>query len=133
MALTNTERARIRRALGYVNVTHGSVLSFGIPLPNQFLFLVEARMGEVMEPDGEELVRENLGRFERTLQQVFEAQERLAAKRIGEIETNPDEMRSLYEQLRFWSRQLAEVLGVPPHVISFVGGSGGRGINVPVG
>lgn len=132
MPFTDTEKSRIRRALGYVNVTAGSVLSYGIPLPNNFLFIVEDRMEQVIAPEGEALVRENLGRFERTLEQVFEAQDRLAAKKVDGIETNPEEMGQLKEQLRFWSRQLAEVLGVPPHVLSYVGSAGGSGINAPV-
>lgn len=130
MPLNDTERARVRRALGYVNVTEGSVLSYGIPLASDFLFIVEKRMGELLEPDGLELIREDLGRVEATRNQLFEAQKRLKAIKVGNIETNPDEISKLYEQLRFWSRQLADGLGVPPHVYSWMGQ--GNGVNIPV-
>lgn len=132
MPFSTVEKARVRRALGYVNATHGSVLSFGVPIANDFLFVVEDRMDQLIEPEGLELVREDLGRVEATRDQIFEAQERLAAKKIDGIETNPDELKALFDQLKWWSRQLAEGLGVPAHVYSWAGGAGPGGVNVPV-
>lgn len=137
MPLSLVEKARVRRALGYLQVTNGTSLQFGVPLPTQFLFIVEDRMDQVMEPEGIELVREDLARAEATRDQLFEAQQRLSAKRVGNIETNPEELSALYGQLRFWAGQLAESLGVPAHEFSWLGGkspagAGSNGINIPV-
>lgn len=122
MALSDEEKARVRRALGFVNVTEASVLAYGAPLNAPLLALVEVRMSQFL-PAGEGLLREDLAAFENTRRQLATANTRLKATEITGVKTNPAELEQLKEQLRFWSRQIADQLGVTRQWAAWVAGN----------
>ena len=130
MALSPEERARIRRALGFVNVTEGSALAYGTPLNAPLLTIVEKRM-DTLTAAGESIVREDLGHFEATRRQIGTAAIRLKATSIKDVETNPKEIEQLKDLLGWWSRQLADDLGIDRSAFSWVGEQNG-GINARV-
>jgi hypothetical protein len=60
MALTDEERQRVRYHLGYPSVQPAASISFGLPRPQQTLFLVESAMNLLM-PVAENEVRRIIG------------------------------------------------------------------------
>ena len=130
MALSAEERARIRRALGFVNVTEGSALAYGTPLNAPLLTIVERRM-DTLTAAGETLIREDLGHFEAARRQIGTAILRLKAESIKDVTTNPKELDQLKEQLLWWSRQIADNLGIDRSRFAWVGEANG-GINARV-
>lgn len=133
MAFSDEEKARIRRSLGFVNVTEASVLAYGAPLNAPLLALVETRMNQFM-PSGEGLLREDLAAFEDTRRQLATANARMKATEIAGVKTNPAEVEQLKGQLKFWSRAIADQLGVTRQWAAWVAGNieEGGGINVRV-
>jgi len=122
VAFSDEEKARIRRSLGFVNVTQASVLAYGAPLNAPLLALVETRMDQFM-PSGEGLLREDLAAFEETRRQLVTANARMKALEISGVKTNPAEVAQLKEQLRFWSRAIADQLGVTRQWAAWVAGN----------
>jgi len=129
MPLTAEERARVRRALGFLNVTAGSALAYGFPLNAPLLTLVEARMDALTVP-GEALVREDLARYESVREQLGTVGPRLKAESIKDIKTNPRETEQLQGLLDYWRDRIADDLGVPPNQRTWTSGTGG--LNAPV-
>jgi hypothetical protein len=129
--LTEAERVRVRHHLGYLNLSQGRVIAFGVPTPLQPQYAVEAAMDHI-NVNALGLCREILGRLDAIEQQMFENTENQAVTQLGDISINKDE----HEQLRsgplaYWRDKLATLLGVLPNPFSPTNGSGG-GINAPV-
>lgn len=114
MALSPEERERVRTHLGYTSTAPVSSIAFGVPRGGESLYMVESAMNNLLVV-AEGRVRETLGRLDTTLDRINGAEERLAARSIGEIETNPDEIKMLWRSYRSWQEQLANVLGVYPN------------------
>jgi hypothetical protein len=129
--LTEGEKARIRRALGYVGTSESTAYSFGTTHSVEYLFLVNARMAAAFEVEFLELIREDLGRAERTVDQLFEAQERLAARQTGSLTLNPDnEIAALKQSWQFWAGRLADSLGLPRYPNAHATAGGGLNARV---
>ena len=129
MALTDDERERCRYHLGYLNTSTAASIHLGIPAASQPLFLLESAMNLLL-PSGELRVRSLLAKLDSTEQRIFEAQERLAARKVGEIDLNRDECEQLEGEYRRWQLRLARQFGVSPNPFDPSGRGGG--INVPV-
>ena len=112
MALTTAERERVRYHLGYLQVTAAASLSFGIPRPIQTIFLVESSM-TLLIVEAEPRVRRILDILDRTECRLEEAQERLAAKRLGDLELRDGEPDQLEHEYDRWAKRLADIFGVP--------------------
>lgn len=122
--LSEVEKVRIRRALGYVGTSESTAYAFGRISSVEYLTLANARMEADFSSEFIELIREDLGRCEATVDQMFKAQKHLQARKVGNIETNPEEIAQLREQWEFWAARLADSLGLPryPHAHASAGG-----------
>lgn len=112
-AFTDVEKSRIKHFLGYPaweSVTNG--IQLGIPAGSQALFLVEQSFLRLDE-GGRQSVRGDLESLELIEEQMRCAQSRMRAKRIGEIETNLEELGTLKNHLEYWKGVLANDMGVP--------------------
>ena len=131
-AITEHEKARIRRACGYPGLGDAYLLMWGIPVHGELIFALNKRMEGDFAPEFLSLLREDLERAERTVDQAYEAQERLAVSKIGNIETNPDEIDKLGKSWATWVGRIADALGIPRNSTARGNLAGSAGINARV-
>lgn len=129
--LSEGERSRIKHFLGFPDLSQeAQSILLGIPAGAEPLFLVEGAMNRLTQ-GGEESVRASLCQCEATEQQIGTSRQRMQATKLGSLETNQNESTALRRELEWWSRRLADDLGVPPNMFSQQYGAGG-GINARV-
>lgn len=117
MALTDSEKERVRYHLGYPEVQPAASITFGIPRPIQTAFLVESAMNLLL-PVAEDRVRSIVGVLDGIECRLIDAQDRLAAKRIDSLELRDDEPSQLEAEYQRWGFRLADTLGVPVYAYS---------------
>lgn len=117
MALTQEERQKVRYHLGYPSVQPAASITFGLSTPIQTLFLVENAMNLIL-PVAENEVRRLIGILDGVECRLQAAQDRLAAKRIDQLELRDDEPGQLEGEYRRWGYRLADTLGVPIYAYS---------------
>lgn len=114
MAFTETEQAKIRRFLSYPSwVSLAQSVQLGYPAASQPAFLVNDAFHR-LTPEAEQLTRKDLAECECIESQISEARSRLRARRMGELELNPMEIKQLRFELLWWTTRLADDLGVVP-------------------
>ena len=117
MPFSAEEKARIRAHLGYLNVQPAASVSYGIPKPIQTMFLLEVAMENIL-PTGEDRVRFILQTMDRIECLLVEAQERLAAIQLGDLQLRENEPDMLEKEYFRWGGRLADQLGVPFYAYS---------------
>lgn len=138
IALTASEKERVRYHLGYLNVEPSAAIALGFPRASQAGFLVEQAMERLMEPTVGR-VSQLLSVLDRIEGQMIEALQRLQAQQLGELKLRnsndePTEQDLLEREYVRWAQRLADNLGVPLNVYSerFRELGSGGGVNVPV-
>jgi hypothetical protein len=119
------EKARVRYHLGYLNIQPVLSIQLGVPAVSQTGFLVEAALDRVPVSQAG-FVRRLLSTLDMTEARMIEAQERLAATRLGEITLNPDEIEKLEIEHTRWARRLGDFLGCPINPYSSDPASAGK-------
>ena len=117
MPLDRAERERCRFHLGYLEVSPAASISYGMARPIQTMFLLETALNNIME-EAVDRVRRILRVMDGVEEKLIEAQDRLAANRLGDLEirqTEPDELEKEYVR---WGHRLADLLGVPVYYYS---------------
>lgn len=136
MSFTDNEKSRVLHFLAYPDwVSLSGSIQLGFPAASQPLFLVEDAF-QRLTPGGEESTRKNLCECESIELQMSDARSRLRARKVGNIEMNPDELMMLKQELTFWSIRLADDLGVisDPYAqaahagLASIGGVSGRSV-----
>jgi hypothetical protein len=117
MALTDEEKARAKYHLGYLGAAPAASITFGMARPIQTLFLVETALSNLL-PAFDDKVRQILGVMDGVECRLVEAQDRLAAKRIDNLELRDDEPTQLEAEYRRWGYRLADLLGCPVYAYS---------------
>lgn len=132
MPFTAEEQARVADYLGFLDLSAAASIQLGFPAASQPLFLVRSALGRVL-PEAENLVRKYLVELDRIDGEMSDARRRLKAKSIGNLTLNPDELRVLRQENKYWAQRLADILGVMlnPYSIRF-GSGGGSGPNLRV-
>lgn len=133
MPLNDAEKERVRYHLGYLEVSVAASLSFGIPVPQQALFLVESAMTRVIEASTNR-IRRILQVMDGIEEQLVEAQPRLAAIKLGDLSLRENEPDMLEREYVRWGFRLANILGVPiyPYSERYRTASGIRTGSIPV-
>lgn len=104
-------------------------IQLGYPAASQPLFLVYNSFNR-LTPQGEENVRKDLCQCEAVEAQMADARSRMKATKLGELALNPVETTQLRNELTFWTRRLADDLGVVPNPYSQMNYLGyGGGVN----
>lgn len=115
MAFTDQEKARVLHFLGYASwVSLAQSIQLGYPAASQPLFLVEDAFNRIT-PDGENSIRRDLCELESIERQMSEGRQRLATKKVGEVEFNQGELGALRSEYLYWQRRLADDFGVVPN------------------
>ena len=117
MPLLDTEKARIRAALGYPVTDPVASYQLGIPKPVQTAFLLESSM-TLIEENQLPRLRTLLEALDQTEANLMKAQCLLTAQRVGDVELRTgDEGKStpdlLEKEFCRWANRLADMLGVP--------------------
>jgi len=129
--LTDSEKSRVRRHLGYPEVTSGSAYAMGMVIPLQPLFLVDRAM-DLLTDEGLTRVRTLLVTLDGLEQKMLKAACYVVVNRIGEIEMRPANGKQGTDLLEHeyvrWAKRLADCLGAPYYPISekFSGGNNVR-------
>lgn len=126
--LTEDEKNGIMHFLGYASWSSlAQSIQLGIPMASQPLFLVYDSFVRI-SPGGIESVRRDLCECQAIEKQLSDARSRMKAVTIGNIGLNPRETFMLRDELRFWTKRLADDLGVvqnPYSQMSYLGMGGG--------
>lgn len=133
MAFTDDEKTKILRYLGYPDwVSMSQSIQLGYPAAAQPMFLVVDAFNR-MTPTAEGKIRFDLCQLDKIECQIGDAPSRMKARRIGDLEINPQEFNQLLGLLRFWTIRLADDFGVtvnPMSQMSWQGLGGGRNARV---
>lgn len=131
--LTDDERDGVLRFLGYPNwaALAGSI-QLGYPAASQPLYLVFDGFTRI-RPESRARLREDLCRCLALEAQIASSAARVKTSKVGEVEMRSDEFEELTKRLDFFTKRLADTLGVVPNQASVMG-SGGMpgGINATV-
>jgi hypothetical protein len=111
-SLSDAEKFSILRHLGYPVTAAVASINLGFPAFTQPMWIVTQAMGLIPEA-AISLVRLLVARCDETEKKMYEAQERLVAKRTDGVELNNDECDQLEREYWRWGYRLAELLGVP--------------------
>ena len=133
MALSDEEKARIRRHLGYLNVSAASTFNLGVPAALQTTFMIEGAWDKILYAS-EELVRTDLCRCDQIEAQVFGGSDLADVLETGSVKVNPDRLKELAKYYRIAQQSLANHFGVVPNPFDLRDWvqAGGAGINCPV-
>lgn len=133
MALTELERVKIRRHLGYLNVAEASTFALGVPANIQTSFVIEPAMDKLL-PQAEPMVRTFIEQLDALALQIFEDSDTLVALKVGSIDLNPKEFERILDRYVWISEDLANALGIfrNPYDRRFNNVNGGGGINARV-
>lgn len=132
---TDREKARIKHFLSYPDwVALAQSIQLGYPAASQPLFLLDDAFQRLTE-GGEESVRKDLCECESIECQLSDARSRMRARKIGNLELNPEETRQLRRELLWWTTRLADDLGVvsDPYSQAMYAGIGGTVSGTSVG
>lgn len=141
-ALSDSDRARVRRHLGYPNVSMVPTRALGVPALSQPLYLVESAMDRLL-PEAADYVRQVIDVMEGIQAQIVDANRRLKAQQLGELKlrrTNdePTEQELLWGRYGEWATVLSDELAAPinPYSAKFrqlgLAGYGGMQASTPV-
>lgn len=132
MALTDAERHRVRKHLGYPSVSQAASLSLGVPAAYDTMFLVEGAMDRLLAlAEGD--VRSHLQVMDGIDEKLIAAQCRVGVEAVDGIKLRDEEPDKLEREYWRWACRLADILavGLYPYSARFVKHQGG-GVNIPV-
>lgn len=126
--LTDEEKSKVRRHLGFPEVEQISSATFGLVVPLQGLFMVDTAMNHLSAPAAAR-VRQLIGLMDAMEQKMVQATCQIGVEQVGDIrlrsadagKTTTDLLEKEY--LR-WAKRLADCLGVAfyPYSARFSGG-----------
>lgn len=137
MPLDEDDKTSIRFHLGYPNTSPTTTMAQGLPINLDGLFILEANMNNLRQ-SGVERVRQIVSIMDGILFGAkVEAVDRMAVKRLGSIETQPDEVKMIDRELYSWACMLADQLRAPLYAgceryRKFLSGGPGMAGNVAV-
>ncbi len=130
MPLSEEDRTSCRFHMGYPNTSPTTTMAMGLPINLDGLFILEANMSNLRET-GVARVRQIVQVMDDLLfGAVVDSVDRMAVKRLGSIETNPDETKMLNRKLFEWACILADQVRAPLYAgcqryRPFINGAGG--------
>ena len=130
VTLTNEEKSKVRRHLGYPETTATSAYAFGIPITLEGMFLVDNAMN-VLNEEGASRVRSLLAILDGMEQKIIKAVCTLTVESVGDIKMRGAQAGMtgtdlLEREYRRWASRLADCLGGPFYPYSSRCGGGGH-------
>ena len=133
MPLTDSEKERVRYHLGYLGVQPAASIQYGIARPLLTVFLVETALENLIE-NVVPRVRRILKVMDDVECKLCEAQDRLAAKQLDNLQLRDNEPDQLEREYVRWGQRLADVFGVPlyPYSNRYKNAGGTAAGSIPV-
>jgi hypothetical protein len=131
---TEDEKDAILRFLGYPNwAALAQSIQLGYPAASQPLFLVFDAFRRV-RPSSRARIRLDLCRALEVEDQIASSRGRRKSSKVAEVTLNASELADLTQLLTYWTRRIADGLGVIPNPYSTMQyhGMPGGGVNGPV-
>ena len=131
--LTEDERDATLRLLGYPNwAALAQAIQLGYPAASQPAFLVFDSFDRI-RPESRARLRQDLCRGLAVENQIANSISRVKTTKVGEVTLREDEFEALTKRLTFWTKRIADTLGVVPNPFSQMNYSGlPGGINATV-
>jgi hypothetical protein len=130
--LSEGEKARVRRHLGYPESTSPVIYAMGMVQPTQPAFLLEAAMNHLTE-EAKERVLTLLEVLDTMEGKIIKAVCLLSAQQVGEITLRTNANQNTTDLIRkeydYWGKRLADCLGVTRYPYAT---HSGNGMNVRV-
>jgi hypothetical protein len=114
VALSEADKQRVRAHLGYPRIDPAIALMHGFPILHDTRYWLDVAMGKIQD-DGIPRVLDLLDKMDVIEGRLFDASERLAARKVGSIELNATEPDQLEDEYARWGQRLAEMFGVSPY------------------
>lgn len=131
--LTEDEKSRVRRHMGYPEVEAVTVYAMGMVIPMQGMFLLDSAMDN-LTAGGASRVRQLLQVLDGLEMKLLKAACYLSVDRIGEIQMRPatglqgtDLLEREYVR---WAKRLGDALGTPYYPYSEKFGAGSMNVRV---
>lgn len=116
--LTQSEIGATLRFLGFPNWANlAQSIQLGFPAASQPLFLVFDSFDRI-RPDSRARLRQDLCRALETEAQIASSNSRVKTSKVGEVTIRADEFEALTKRLEFWTKRIADTLGVVPNPYS---------------
>jgi hypothetical protein len=134
MALTEDEKMRVRRHLGYLNVALSQTFILGLPAGVQTQFVIEGAMDKI-RPEGEASIRETICILDTIHDQLFKNTGNAEFVQVEDVTFRGDAFAQVLKRYQFFRTELANALGVYPNPYDqrFVGANAANpGINISV-
>lgn len=125
MAISETERARIKHHLRYPLVHSVSGFMAGVPTTIEALFPIDGSITN-LTLEGEQIVRDQLSACDKLEASMAEMNCHLSAQKVGSITMRDDEFDQREKLYRFHCQRLADSLGCD---LNPAGSSSHRSIN----
>jgi len=130
--LNNAEKSRVRYHLGYLASGFAASLQYGLPRPQQTVFMLETAMNQLVEDGALDRVRSMLAILDAIEKKMVCAIDQLVVKQLGNITMRDDHQDLLEKEYQRWASRLADIFGVPKYAFSDRSRRRGPGSNVPV-
>jgi hypothetical protein len=115
---TEDERDAILRFLGFPNWAQlAQSVQLGFPAASQPLFLVFDSFDRI-RPPSRARVRQDLCRALEVEEQIAQSNSRVKTSKVGEVTIRVDEFEALTKRLAYWTKRIADTLGVVPNPYS---------------
>ncbi len=109
---TEDERNAVLRFLGYPDWAElAQSIQLGFPAASQPLFLVFDSFDRI-RPESRARVRQDLCRALEVEAQIAQSNTRVKTTKVGEVTIRQDEFEALVKRLEFWTKRIADSLGV---------------------
>jgi hypothetical protein len=116
--LTEDEKDATLRLLGYPNWANlAQSIQLGFPAASQPLFLVFDSFDRI-RPESRARLRQDLCRALAVEEQIAQSNSRVKTSKVGEVTIRKDEFDALTKRLEFWTKRIADTLGVVPNPYS---------------
>jgi hypothetical protein len=114
MAISDADKQRARKHLGYMGVTVASSFAFGVPQLTTTQYMLESAIERVMAVAEADVVK-LLDRLDCIDEALFQAHGDLFAVRVADLEMNLGQPDALEIEYARWAQRLADMLGVMPY------------------
>ncbi|HHH29034.1 MAG TPA: hypothetical protein ENK57_11920 [Polyangiaceae bacterium] len=116
--LTEAEKDATLRFLGYPNwAALAQSIQLGYPAASQPNFLVFDAFRRI-RPESRARLRQDLCRALDVECQIADSNSRVKTTKVGEVTLRADEFDELTKRLEFWTKRIADTLGVVPNPYS---------------
>lgn len=119
MALTDTQKARVKYFLGYAAITEYSTIIVGQAFDVSYQYKISYVL-EQIPAETEPMVVSLIDKLEKLEVLVMEAAENQLARSVDELVVNTNAHDGVVKAYMFWAKRLADLLNLPLNLNSYL-------------